>query len=35
MDQTRRQQPAGPSGPQSGQQSDDEDTFEPDDDLPF
>ena len=35
MDQTRRQQPAGPSGPQSGQQPDDEDTFEPDDDLPF
>jgi single-strand DNA-binding protein len=35
MDQTRRQQPAGPSGSQPGGSGDEEDTFEPDDDLPF
>jgi single-strand DNA-binding protein len=40
LDQTRQEQPAGPAGPQSGPQqsssgSDDEETFEPDDDLPF
>ncbi len=38
MDQTRQQQPAGPSGSQSGSgqsSGNDEDTFEPDDDLPF
>jgi len=39
LDQTRQEQPAGPSGPQPGQQAssgdEDEETFEPDDDLPF
>ena len=39
LDQTRQEQPAGPSGPQPQQQNSsgggDEDTFEPDDDLPF
>jgi single-strand DNA-binding protein len=35
LDQTRSEQPAGPSGPQSGQSGDEEETFEPDDDLPF
>lgn len=35
LDQTRQEQPAGPSGPQPGQSNDEEDTFEPDDDLPF
>jgi len=33
LDQTRSEQPAGPSGP--GQSGDEEETFEPDDDLPF
>ncbi|PSQ71348.1 MAG: single-stranded DNA-binding protein [Bacteroidetes bacterium QH_2_64_26] len=35
LDQTRPEQPAGPSGPQPGQPEDEEETFEPDDDLPF
>lgn len=38
FDQTRQQQPAEPSDPsgsQSGQSGGDEETFEPDDDLPF
>lgn len=35
LDQTRPEQPAGPSGPQPGQSEDEEETFEPDDDLPF
>jgi len=32
LDQTRQEQPAGP---QPGQSNDEEETFEPDDDLPF
>jgi len=38
FDQTRQQQPAGPSGSsesQSGTSEGEEETFEPDDDLPF
>jgi single-strand DNA-binding protein len=35
LDQTRPEQPAGPSGPQPEQSDDEEETFEPDDDLPF
>jgi len=36
FDQTREQQPAGPSGEQqSGPSGGEEETFEPDDDLPF
>jgi len=39
LDQTRQEQPAGPPGAsgtqQSGQSDEEEETFEPDDDLPF